>query len=187
MCIYTNARCKVFTIRVLIREWLKFVQIRWVMRKEALKGLLSSFWVQYLKFELWMIVSRSILIELNNRCVKSSPLIVLNTKCAFIRTRDLIREWLKFVQIRWVLRKDALKRHFSSFWLQYLHFELWIIVSRSILINLDNRCVKSPPFNVQNTKCAFIRTRDVKFSRYVILYGNDWNSIKSDEYFEKTR
>ena len=36
-------------------------------------------------------------------------------------------------------------------------------VTRSILIELDNRCVKSPPFIVLNTKCAFIRTRDLSF------------------------
>ena len=35
------------------------------------------------------------------------------------------------------------------------------VVTRSILIELDNRCVKSPPFIVLITKCAFTRTRDV--------------------------
>ena len=35
------------------------------------------------------------------------------------------------------------------------------ILTRSILIELDNRCVKSPPFIVLITKCAFTRTRDV--------------------------
>ena len=89
MCIYTHPSCKVFTIRVLIREWLKFVQIRWVLGKDALKRLLSSYLVQYLHFELWMIVTRSVLIELDNRCAQPSPFIVLNTKCAFIRTRDI--------------------------------------------------------------------------------------------------
>jgi len=64
MCIYTNARCEDFTIRVLMREWLKFVQIGWVMRKEGLKRHLSTFWLQYHNFELWIIVTRSLSIEL---------------------------------------------------------------------------------------------------------------------------
>ena len=40
-------------------------------------------------------------------------------------------------------------------------FRAIIIVTRSTLIELDNRCVKSPPFIVLITKGAFTRTRDV--------------------------
>ena len=169
MCIYTIASCKVFTIRCLIREWLKFVQIRLVMRKESLKRIISSFWVQYLHFEVWMIETRSLSIELDNRCKKNASFhkfeyvvcIYTNARCRVFTIRDVIREWLKFVQIRCVMRKEELKRILSSFWVQYLYFELWMVVSRSIYIELDNRCVKSPPFIVLNTKCAFIRTRDI--------------------------
>ena len=39
-------------------------------------------------------------------------------------------------------------------------FRVYMIVTRSMLTELDNRSVKSPPFIVLNIKCAFIGTRD---------------------------
>ena len=44
MCIYTNARRKVFTIRDLIREWLKFDQFRGVLRKRDSSGVKQLCW-----------------------------------------------------------------------------------------------------------------------------------------------
>ena len=69
------------------------------------------------------------------------------------------------------------------------------VVTRSILIVLDNRCVKSPPLIVLITKCAFTRMRGehsiakrrVKTPAFVVLSAiypfravNDCNSFNID-------
>ena len=117
MYIYTNARCKVFTTSDLIREWLKFVQIRWVLRKDVLKRLISSFWEMNdcNSFSIYRI-GQSMCYITYFHSLEYGMCICTNARCKVFTISDLIREWLKFVQIRWVLRKDVLKRLLSSFW-----------------------------------------------------------------------
>jgi len=126
--------CKVFTIRVLIRERLKFVKIRLVMRKETLKRLLSSFWVQFLHLEVWKFVASSLSIELDNRCVKMPPFIVLNTACAIIRTRDACFH---------DTRSNTL-----------------MIEIRSNSMSIATRNDKTPPFVFLSTRSSFRRVND---------------------------